>query len=135
MGIAPLKWAFWMLLLLFLIVFLFESKRRQRLVPVIGALRNTSLDFVKTIRRLYYQRRDNHNRVKWLPISRIGAHGIIWPPLKWMMVRDRVLQDRAEPEYVQDLVGAIEAIQYQLAVPDDELLAFEWKMKEFYKQV
>jgi hypothetical protein len=61
LGIPSLKWAFWLTILLFLMVFLFESKRRQRLIPVFGALRNTSLDFVRTIGRLYYQRRDNHN--------------------------------------------------------------------------
>ena len=56
-----LRWGFWLLLLLFLIIYLFDSKRRQRMVPFIGPPRNTSLDFVRTIGQLYYQRRDNHN--------------------------------------------------------------------------
>ncbi len=61
LGNDSLRLAFWLLLLLFLLIYLFESKRRQRQVPVITPLRNTSLDFVRTIGRLYYQRRDNHN--------------------------------------------------------------------------
>src|SRR6185312_3479764 len=44
--------AFWLLLLLFLLIYLFESKRRQRNIPIIEPLRNTSLEFVKTIGRL-----------------------------------------------------------------------------------
>jgi len=31
------------------------------MVPLISPLRNTSVDFVRTIGRLYFQRRDNHN--------------------------------------------------------------------------
>ena len=57
----PLRFAFWLVLLLFLLLYLFESKRKQRIIPKIAALRNTSLDFVKTIGRLYYQNRDNKN--------------------------------------------------------------------------
>src|ERR1700744_1667255 len=56
-----LRWAFWLLLLLFAIIYIFDSKRKQRAIPVIAALRNTSLDFVRTIGRLYFQRRDNFN--------------------------------------------------------------------------
>src|ERR1700733_1812649 len=48
-----LRWAFWLLLSLFLLIYVFESKRRQRLIPVIPGLRNSSLDFVRTIGRLY----------------------------------------------------------------------------------
>lgn len=58
---AALRWGFWLLLLLFLVLYLFDSKRRQREIPVIPPLNNTSLDFVRTIGRLYFQRRDNHN--------------------------------------------------------------------------
>jgi hypothetical protein len=57
----PLAWMMWILLGLFLIVYLFESKRRQRTIPVRPKLRNTSVDFVKTIGRLYFQRKDNKN--------------------------------------------------------------------------
>ncbi|HEX4850886.1 MAG TPA: DUF4350 domain-containing protein, partial [Puia sp.] len=56
-----LRWAFWLVLLLFLIIYLFESKRKQKLIPVLESPKNSSLDFVKTIGRLYYQQKDNGN--------------------------------------------------------------------------
>jgi hypothetical protein len=56
-----LRWAFWLVLLLFALIYLFDSKRKQRAIPVINPLRNSSMEFVKTIGRLYYQRRDNNN--------------------------------------------------------------------------
>ena len=60
-GTRGLAWGFSLLLLLFLLIYLFDSKRNQRPIPLIEPLRNTSLDFVRTIGRLYFQRRDNHN--------------------------------------------------------------------------
>jgi len=38
-----LAWAFWLLLLLFALIYLFDSKRKQRPIPLIDPLRNTSL--------------------------------------------------------------------------------------------
>ena len=61
MNNKALRFGFWLVLLLFALLYLFESKRKQRIIPKIAALRNTSLDFVKTIGRLYYQNRDNKN--------------------------------------------------------------------------
>lgn len=45
-----------------LIIFvLLGLKRKQRLIPVIEPLKNDSLDFVKTIGRLYFQKKNNKN--------------------------------------------------------------------------
>ena len=56
-----LRWAFWLTLLLFLLMFVVESKRKQRPIVEIPALRNASEDFVKTVGRLYFQQKNNQN--------------------------------------------------------------------------
>lgn len=56
-----LKWAFWLTILLFLLMFIVESKRKQRPITEILPLRNASEDFVKTVGRLYFQQRNNQN--------------------------------------------------------------------------
>jgi len=61
LGNKSLSSAFWLVLLLFAFIYLFESKRKQRIIPIIKPHQNTSLDFVKTVGRLYYQYRDNKN--------------------------------------------------------------------------
>ena len=61
MAQPALATALWLLLALVGLILLFESKRRQHSIPVRAPLRNTSLDFVKTIGRLYFQRKDNRN--------------------------------------------------------------------------
>lgn len=40
---------------------IFEMKRRQRIIPIIAPLENTSVAFVETIGRLYYNKKDHGN--------------------------------------------------------------------------
>ena len=61
LGNRPLRWAFWLILILFLLMFFIESKRKQRPIAVINETRNASEDFVKTVGRLYFQQKDNQN--------------------------------------------------------------------------
>ena len=56
-----LRWAFWLTIFLFLLMFCIESKRKQRSIAVIPAPRNVSEDFVKTVGRLYFQQKNNQN--------------------------------------------------------------------------
>jgi hypothetical protein len=134
-----LRWALWLSLLLFLIIYLFESKRRQRPIPVIPALSNTSLDFVKTIGRLYYQRRDNHNLA-----LKMAAHF-------QDMIRTRYNLPTSTPdeelisrlshktdlssEFLREIVASIRRLKDGGAVTDQELLEFSEKLNQFYKQV
>ena len=54
----------WLLALIGIVVFMFfNAKRRQRVVPIITPLPNTTLDFTKTIGNLYYQEGDHQNIV------------------------------------------------------------------------
>ena len=57
----PLKWA-WLIGLLGVIIFMiFNAKRKQRIVPIIKPLENTTVDFTKTIGNLYYQEGNHQN--------------------------------------------------------------------------
>lgn len=58
-----LKWAWYLALMGMLIFMIFNAKRRQRVVPIITPLPNTTLDFTKTIGNLYYQEGDHQNIV------------------------------------------------------------------------
>jgi hypothetical protein len=61
LGNRSLRWAFWLTILLFLLIFLVESKRKQRSIAEMPVLRNASEDFVKTVGRLYFQQKNNQN--------------------------------------------------------------------------
>ncbi|MDR6548250.1 hypothetical protein J2810_004337 [Chryseobacterium rhizosphaerae] len=56
-----LKYAWWVVLGGLTLFIFFNAKRKQRVVAVIEPLRNTSLDFVKSIGNLYLQEGDFHD--------------------------------------------------------------------------
>jgi hypothetical protein len=57
----PLAWAYYVTVLALLLFMIFEAKRKQRIIPIIPPLQNTSLEFIGTIGNLYYQRSDHKN--------------------------------------------------------------------------
>lgn len=56
-----LKYAWWLFLGGLILFIFFNAKRKQRIVPVLEPLRNTSVDFVKSIGNLYLQEGDFHD--------------------------------------------------------------------------
>ncbi len=57
-----LKAAWFIFLLGMLTFFIFNAKRKQRIVPIIKPLENTTVDFTKTIGNLYFQE-GNHDNI------------------------------------------------------------------------
>ncbi len=57
----PLTWAFYLTLLALVLFVFFEAKRRQRIVPVIKPLANSTLEFTETVGKLYFQHGDHRN--------------------------------------------------------------------------
>ena len=130
-----LKWAFWLVAVLFAIIYLFESKRKQAIVPVIPPVKNASLDFVKTIGRLYFQRKDNKNLA-----LKMSAHFLDNVRNRYNLPTS-VLNDEFENKLayksdydkaaIHDIVYTINTLPDQLSVTDEELLAFNDKLKKF----
>jgi hypothetical protein len=56
-----LRWAWYLSLISLLFFMIFNAKRRQRIVPIKEPLKNTTVDFTKTIGNLYYQEKDHQN--------------------------------------------------------------------------
>lgn len=57
----PLRWAYYITIISVFVFILFEAKRKQRIIPVMKPLANTTLEFVSTIGNLYYERADHKN--------------------------------------------------------------------------
>ncbi|MCD0487018.1 DUF4350 domain-containing protein [Pedobacter sp. MC2016-14] len=54
-----LRWAYYLALAGILLFVGFEMKRRQRIIPVLEPLQNSSVEFVNVVGRVYYQQRNN----------------------------------------------------------------------------
>lgn len=60
----PLRWAWYLVLITTLLFMIFNAKRKQRIVKVITPLKNTTVDFTKTIGNLYYETKDHDNLIE-----------------------------------------------------------------------
>jgi hypothetical protein len=62
LGQPPLAWAWYLLLGMGLLYLIFRAKRKQRMIPVLESNKNTSLEFIATIGRLYFIQ-NNHRKL------------------------------------------------------------------------
>jgi len=130
-----LRWAFWLTVLLFGIVYLVESKRKQRIVPELKRLNNTSLDFVKTIGRLYYQRKDNRNLAQKI-VTHFLAHVRSTYRLQTSNLDDEFAGKLAYKSgypapLLEEIIKDIQMAEETYEWTDEELLAFNDKIDKF----
>jgi len=59
-----LRWAWYIALITTVLFMIFNAKRRQRIVDVKVPLKNTTVDFTKTIGNLYYETKDHDNLIE-----------------------------------------------------------------------
>jgi len=56
-----LEWAYYLALFSMVGFILYEMKRRQRIIPIIEPLANSTVDFANVVGRVYYEQRNNTN--------------------------------------------------------------------------
>lgn len=55
----PLRWALYITLLLVVLFLVVSSRRKQRAIPIVAPPENTTVKYVKTLGKLYYEEGDN----------------------------------------------------------------------------
>ncbi|PWT76965.1 MAG: hypothetical protein C5B59_05205 [Bacteroidetes bacterium] len=132
-----LRWAFWLVLLLFLLIYLFESKRKQKWIPIHDAPRNSSLDFVKTIGRLYYQQKDNSNL-----LNKMTTHFLDYVRTKYNLSSSELDEDFADrlsyksgydKMEMRSLIQEFQRFSKDQRPTDLELIQINKKLEAFYK--
>ena len=132
-----LRAAFWIVLLIFALIFLFDSKRKQRIIPKRPPLKNASLDFVKTVGRLYYQYRDNRNLALKMT-AHLMDHIRTRYNLSSFTMDERfvfTLADKSgyDATALQKLIYQAKMIQDSPQISDEELMEFNKLTEAFYK--
>lgn len=133
----PLRWAYYLTVFALLTFMFFEAKRKQRIIPVIKPLTNTSLEFVTTIANLYYQNGDHkdiaHKKISyflehirtryWLDTSQVNRTFI------------RTLAGRSNHLYedIEHLFKLIEQLEGQPAITALELITLNEAIEKFHR--
>ena len=133
-----LKWAYYLTLAGVLLFIIFEGKRRQRIIPVVPPLSNTTVQFVQTVGRLYYLNGDHKNLAE-KKISHFLEHLRNYYYLKTDTLSEALYQQIAEKsgiprKEVDRLFHVIRAVQRREEISEAELLQLHQLMETFYQQ-
>ncbi|WP_316802659.1 DUF4350 domain-containing protein [Pedobacter nototheniae] len=134
----PLKWAYYIALFGLLAFVLFEIKRRQRIIPVINRLSNTSVEFVKVVGRVYYQQRNNRDiaekKVKFLLEYIRNKYRLRTLDLNQEFKEKLIHVSDATPETIENLLIEIYHLGRGQMVSDQHLIDLNKIIEQFYKQ-
>jgi len=130
--------AFWTLISLLFVYVLLEMRRKQRIIQVIEKPKNDSLEFVKTIGRLYYDRRDHKNLCRKM-VSYFLEHvrnryKLSTGTLDETFVKNLHFKSGYNEKDLQEMVSFINFIETAPAISDGQLSGFYKNMEEFYKR-
>nr|WP_294791541.1 DUF4350 domain-containing protein [uncultured Mucilaginibacter sp.] len=134
-----LQWAYYLSLFGLTLFVLFEIKRRQRVIPIITPLKNTTVDFVEVVGKVYYEKRDNlniaHKKILYLLSFLREQYQLKTTSLDNEFIESVAWKTGADTAFVQDLVGYINYIAQQSNVTDKELIELNHLIEKFYQKI
>jgi len=137
MAQRSLRAALLLLLILLALFILQEMRRKQRIIPVIAKPRNDSLEFVKTIGRLYYEKKDNKNLVRKMTAYFLdhirNRYKLSTVKLDEEFIKALKRKTAQPDENIRKIVSFINDIEKTEIINDQELAAFHKELEEFYK--
>lgn len=134
---TSLSWAWFVALAGVLLFMLFESKRKQRIIPVVEPPNNTTLEFTQTVGMLYYSHGDHkdisekkikflleHIRNRWsLPTHDLGPD-----------FRERLAaKSGVSRTEIEQLFGLIDRIHQAKEVDEEVLLQLSHRIEKFHE--
>lgn len=134
-----LRWAYYLSLIGLVVFVLYEMKRRQRIIPVLLPLKNSSADFVKIVGKVYYQERDNSDIAQkkinyFLEFIRL-TYRLKTSKNDEELISALILISGAQEETVRKLFTIINEIQHGHKVTDNLLIELNKLIEKFYNQV
>jgi hypothetical protein len=134
----PLRWAFYIVIAGLLIYVFYQMKRRQRIIPIIEPVANTTVDFVTVVGQVYYEQHDNSNiaqkkvayflehiRTKYL--IKTNVHDADF-------MQTLALKSGAQISLIQALFYQVGLIQNGQKIGNDDLITLNQSIEQFYFQ-
>ena len=113
-------------------------KRRQRIIPVIEPVRNTTLDFVETVSSVYFSQHDNNSIAKkkiqfWLEYIR-QRYYIPTQNLDDNFVQQLQRKSGASKELIETIIRNVQRAEAQPKITDDLLVQLTGSIDTFYQE-
>jgi hypothetical protein len=137
-GNPSLQWAYYLSLFGILIFVFYEMKRRQRIIPIIEPLKNSTLDFVTVVGQVYYEKRDNaniaHKKAIYILEHIRGYYRLKTGKLDDEFTAMLTKKTGLDSGFITDLVHTLLFISAQHQVTDHELIRLNKLIEKFYSQ-
>lgn len=131
----PLRWAYYIVILSLLIFILFEVKRKQRIIPIIKPLQNTTLEFIGTITNLYFKSADHKNilekRISFLLERLRTMYGFSIYHRTEESLQNLAARTGNDVEFIQQLMMDIDNVHQQKSISLQELERMSQKIDNF----
>jgi hypothetical protein len=116
---------------------LMELRRRQRIIPVHARPGNDSLDFIRTLGRLYYDRRDHHNLARKMAAYFLEhvrtTYKIPTMQLDEEFVQALHFRSGYPAEELRKIVAFIVRLDLQQSIAEEQLSLFYRQLELFYQ--
>jgi hypothetical protein len=121
-----------------LLYVLLGMRRRQRFIPVVKKPRNDSMDFVKTIGRLYFDKGDHKNLCKKMSAYFLehvrNKYKLLTGSLDDEFVKKLQYKSGVEEQEVRGIVSFIKYVDDAPGISHKELTDFHKQLESFYKK-
>jgi hypothetical protein len=132
----PLRWAYYLTLITVLCFMIFEMKRKQRIIPVITPLANTTLQFVSTIGNLYYQSKEHRSiaekKILFLLEQVRSRYFVSTTKIDSSFISTVSKKSGKPEEEVKQLFKLIETIRSQDQIDAETLMKLNERIEKFY---
>ena len=136
-SIPAFAWAMWLAIILILLYIALNVKRLQRFIPLWEKPKNETLDFTKTIGRLYFEKGDHTNLAKKMATYLLehirNKYFISTKTLNEDFIKNLASKSGYEEEKVREIVGNLVYIQAGHKVTQEQLAAIYQSFSKFYK--
>lgn len=133
-----MRWALRLALSGLIIYVLFQMKRRQRVIPVITPLKNSSLDFIKTVSNVYFNQKDNnsiaHKKVTYFLDFVRQRFYLPTQQMDENFIDQLARKSGVSLKEVTELINLLNKVQ-ATDVSDNLLLQIDQRIDNFYKQL
>ncbi len=135
--VTPFRWAFVIALILLALYIALGAKRLQRIVPLFAKPQNDTLEFAKTIGRLYFEKGDNTNLAQKMATYLLeyirNRYFIKTAELDADFIKNLSSKTGYDEESTKQLVGNLVYIQDGHLVTEKQLAEIYASFSKFYK--
>lgn len=132
-----LTWAYWLIVLAVILYTVFETKRKQRIVPIIKPLPNSTLEFTETIGHLYHQSGDHKNiadkKIKILLTHIRHRYFLRTHLFTGDFMKSLAAKSGIDKHTILELCRMIDSVRRREIVTENELIELNAKIEEFYE--